>query len=69
MNLTYDEQQLIAIFNAGTRKGTITALEKMSTELDSDETELRNMTASALEKLRLMTDAEFEKMDTSLDFV
>jgi hypothetical protein len=67
MNLTYDEQQLIAIFNAGTRKGTITALEKMSTELDSDETELRNMTASALEKLRIMSDADYETLDLMPD--
>jgi len=67
MNLTYDEQQLIAIFNAGTRKGTITALEKMSTELDSDETELRNMTASALEKLRTMSDADYETLDLMPD--
>lgn len=68
MNLTIDEQQLTAIFNAGTREGTIVALEKMRTELEPDETELRELTASALEKLCLMTDAEFEALDLTIDF-
>jgi len=63
MNITFDEQQLLAIFNAGTREGTIVALEKMRTELEPDETELRELTVSALEKLRTMTAAEFEALD------
>ena len=68
MNLTIDEQQLMAIFNAGTRESTIAALEKMSTELEPDETELRELTASALEKLRSMTDDEFAALDLTIDF-
>ena len=63
MNLTFDEQQLMAIFNTGTREGTITALEKMSTELEPDETELRELTASTVGKLRAMTYAEFDALD------
>ena len=68
MNLTIDEQQLMAIFNAGTRESTIAALEKMSTELEPDEAELRELTTSALEKLRSMTDAEFAVLDLTIDF-
>ena len=63
MNLTFDEQQLMAIFNTGTREGTIAALEKMSTELELDESELRELTTSAVGKLRAMTDAEFDELD------
>lgn len=65
---TYDEQQLVTIFNTGARRGTISALEKMSAELDSDETELRDMTASALTKLRAMTDADYETLDLVPEF-
>lgn len=63
MNLTFEEQQLMAIFNTGTREGTIAALEKMSTELEPDETELRELTTAAVGKLRSMTDAYFLALD------
>lgn len=68
MNLTFDEQQLMAIFNTGTREGTITALEKMSTELEPDETELRELTVTVLRKLRAMTDDDFGGLDLTPDF-
>lgn len=68
MNLTIDEQQLMAIFNTGSREGTTAALEKMRTELEPDETELRELTTSAVRKLRSMTDTEFEVLDLTLDF-
>ena len=68
MNLTFDEQQLMAIFNTGTREGTITALEKMSTELEPDETELRELTASTVGKLRDMSDRDYEALDLVPDF-
>ena len=66
--ITYDEQQLITIFNTGSREGTISALEKMSAELEPDESELRDMTASALAKLRAMSDADYEALDLMPDF-
>ena len=66
---TFDEQQLVAIFNADTREGTISALEKMSAQLEEDEVDLRKMTASSLTKLRVMTDAEFAELDLMPDFV
>ena len=66
---TFDEQQLVAIFNNDTREGTISALEKMGAQLEEDEVDLRKMTASALGKLRAMTDAEFAALDLMPDFV
>lgn len=66
--ITYDEQQLITIFNTGSREGTISALERMSAELEPDETELRDMTVSALAKLRAMSDADYEALDLMPDF-
>ena len=69
MNITFDEQQLMAIFNTGTREGTIAALEKMSTELEPDESELRELTTSAVGKLRAMTDEEYDALDLVPDFL
>ena len=65
---TYDEQQLVTIFNTGSLEGTISALEKMSMELEADEIELREMTASAVAKLRTMTDADYDALDLIPDF-
>jgi len=40
----------------------------MRTELDQDETELRAMTDSAIEKLTAITDEEFAQVELSPDF-
>ena len=63
MNLTYEEQQVIAIFDNGTREGTIAAIEDVRSYIEPDETELRSLVESTLEKLRAMTDAEFESLE------
>ena len=68
MNITYEEQQLMSIYNTGTRMGLLEALTKMRTYLDKDETELRDLTDSAIDKLRRMTDAEYEALDLIFDF-
>lgn len=68
MNITYEEQQLMSIYNTGTRMGLLEALSNMRTYLDKDETELRDLTDSAIEKLRRMTDAEYEALDLMPDF-
>ena len=67
MNLTIDEQNILAIFNTGRRKSTIKHLTEMLPDLEPDETELRGLVESAVEKLRSMTDAEFDQLDLTLN--
>ena len=67
--LTFEEKNLLVIYNsAGTREGLIAALEDMRGYLEPDEDELRELTDSALGKLRRMTDADFEAVDLYPDF-
>ena len=68
MNLTVDEQHILAIFNTGRRESTMKHLTEMLPDLDPDETELRGMVESSVEKLGSMTDAEFEALDLTIDF-
>ena len=67
-DFTFEEQQLMSIYNPGTRLGLIRTLAEMCTYLDKDEQELRNLTDSAIAKLNAMTDAEFRKLDLITDF-
>ena len=68
MNITFDEQQLMSLYNPGTREGLITALTEMRGYLAADETELRELTDSAIAKLNGMSDAEYEALDLFPDF-
>ena len=67
-NFTFEEQQLMSIYNPGTRLGLIHALVEMRTYLDKDEQELKNLTDSAIAKLNAMTDVEFAELDLIPDF-
>lgn len=66
--MTHYEQQLMAIYNTGTRLGLIQALNEMRTYLDTDQQELMDATDSAIAKLNAMTDAEYESLDLVPDF-
>lgn len=66
--MTHYEQQLMAIYNTGTRLGLIQALNDMRTYLDTDQQELMDATDSAIAKLNAMTDAEYESLDLVPDF-
>ena len=67
--LTFEERNLVCIYSGGgTRLGTIAALEDMRRYLEPDETELRDLTDSALDKLGRMTDAEFAALELAPDF-
>ena len=68
MMFTHDEINLMAIYNTGTRAGLIKELTAMRKYLETDETELLALTDSALAKLNLMTDAEFENLELIPDF-
>lgn len=61
--MTHYEQQLMAIYNTGTRLGLIQALNDMRTYLDDDQPELMEATDSAIAKLNAMTDSEYEELD------
>lgn len=62
-HITYEEQQLMSLYNTGTRQGLIDALTEMRGYLAADETELRELTDSAISKLNRMTDAEYDALD------
>lgn len=67
-NFTYEEQQLMSIYNPGSRLGLIQALVEMCTYLDKDEQELMDLTDSAIVKLNTITDEMFEELDLIPDF-
>ena len=68
MNITFEERQLMSLYNTGTRVGLIAALEEMRGYLAADETELRELTDNAAAKLRRMSDAEYDALDLFPDF-
>lgn len=63
---TPQEINLMCIYDTGTRDGLIRELTRMRGCLGADETELRELTDSALNKLRDMTDAEYDAMSGEL---
>lgn len=67
-DFTFEEQQLMSIYNPGTCLGLIRTLVEMRTYLDKNEQELRKLTDNAIYKLNTMTDAEFDALDLVPDF-
>ena len=67
-NFTFEEKNLLCIYNTGSRSGLIDALTEMRGELSPEEAELRKLTDSALEKLQAMSDAEFAELELYPDF-
>ena len=67
-NFTFEEMNLMCIYNTGSRTGLVEALTEMRGYLTPEETELRDLTDSALLKLRTMTDAEFAELELYPDF-
>ena len=47
-NFTFEEMNLMCIYNTGSRTGLIDSLREMHGELSPEETELRELTDSAL---------------------
>ena len=68
MNFTNDELNLLCIYDTGTRTGLIEALTTMREQLEEDETELIQMTDSAIRKLNEMSDADYETLELFPDF-
>ena len=69
-NFTFEEMNLLCIYNTntGSRTELIEALTEMRGELLPEEAELRELTDSALSKLRAMSDAEFAELELYPDF-
>ena len=67
-NFTFEEMNLMCIYNAGSRTGLIDSLNEMRGELSAEEMELMELTDSTLRKLRTMTDDEFAELELYPDF-
>ena len=61
-------ERILPIVLAAWRTGLMEALTEMRGELSPEETELRELTDSALMKLQAMSDAEFAQLELYPDF-
>ena len=66
--LTHDEMNLLCIYQKNTRVGTMDAIASMQKYLEKDETELKAMSDSLLDKLEKMSDEEFSELELYPDF-
>ena len=64
---TLAETNLVVIYNPGTRLGLIQELKAMMKYLSPEETELHDLTLSALRKLECLTDTAFAALDLEID--
>ena len=67
--VTFEERQLMAIYNTGTRKGLLEELMKMQSYISAEEEELNKLTASAIRKLQEMSDDDYAALDLVPEFI
>ena len=69
MNVKFDHEELtlMMLYNTGTRLGLIHELRLMQCYLMPDETALRELSEQVIEKLKLMTDADFAEVEFPLN--
>ncbi len=67
-NFTFEEMNLMCIYNTGTREGLLDALKEMRGYLQPEETELLALTDSVLGKLDRMSNEAFEALELYPDF-
>lgn len=67
MNFNGEELMLMILYSPGTRLGLMQELRLMQCYLLPDETALRELSEQVIEKLKLMTDAEFAELEFPLD--
>ena len=67
MNFDHEELMLMILYNPGTRLGLMQELRLMQCYLMPDETALRELSEDVIEKLKLMTDAQFAEVEFPLD--
>ena len=68
MNFNHDEINLMCIYDTGSRTGPMNALSEMRKELNKEEAELCELTDSTLNKLSVMSDEDYEKLELYPDF-
>ena len=62
-----EEQNLICLYDPGSREGLIHELHEMQKDLMPDEEDLETLTRSVLAKLERMTDAEYFEITEELN--
>ena len=67
VNFNGEELMLMMLYNSGSRLGLMQELRLMQCYLLPDETALRELSEQVIEKLKLMTDAEFTELEFPLD--
>ena len=63
MNFNAEELMLMMLYNTGSRLGLMQELRLMQCYLMPDEFALRELSEGVVEKLKLMTDAEFAELE------
>lgn len=63
---TMEECNLMCIYDTGTKDGLIVELTAMQAHLQSDETELLELTHRVMDKLTAMTDEEYREITVEL---
>ena len=67
MNFDHEELMLMMLYNTGSRLGLMQELRLMQCYLMPDETDLRELSEGVIEKLELMTDAQFAEVEFPMD--
>ena len=63
LSIRTQKAMLMMLYNTGTRLGLIHELRLMQCYLMPDETALRELSEGVIEKLKLLTDAEFSELE------
>ena len=67
MNFNGEELMLMMLYNSGTRLGLMQELRLMQCYLLPDETALRELSEGVIEKLKLISDADFDEVELPLN--
>ena len=67
MNFDHEELMLMMLYNTGSRLGLMQELRLMQCHLMPDETALRELSEPVIEKLKLLTDAQFAEVEFPMD--
>ena len=67
MNFNHEELMLMMLYNTGSRLGLMQELRLMQYYLMPDETALRELSEGVIEKLKLITAAQFAEVEFPMD--